>query len=298
MPRWPNFDKLFAAIEASGYIVLSGPYKEQPGWKNPYYLMVQCPEKHPAYRVDTRNFLFGKRRCKFCGRKASADKRRQSLKEISDILKADGYELLETEFRNSHQRLRVKCPVGHDWTVNIMSFKDGIRCWACSSQAPFTVDEVKEKLAVRGYTLLSGYVNSYTNIEVRCPNGHVRPMLYTNFQMGYGCGGCPNRSSKKEIELREFVRGHYPEVSDGPVTGLLPNKRFELDIWVPSLRKAIEFDGEYYHALPENRRRDLLKDSECREVGIHLLRVQSLDYIKNTETVQQRVLDFLRDTMA
>ena len=107
------------------------------------------------------------------------------------------------------------------------------------------------------------------------------------------CPWCCSKISKPEIELRDFVRLHYPDTLDKPARKLLLSKRLELDIWVPSLRRAIEFDGERWHQRPETVERDLRKDAECLQVGIRLLRVKYKDYVKNTEAVRQRVLEFL-----
>jgi len=292
MPRWPDFTKLLETLRSEGYLLIKGPVKEHEGWQFPYRVEVQCPERHPAYWVLVSNFKAGKR-CRICGIKSAADKRRQSLKDVAEIFRQEGYRLQATEFRDSHQTLPVKCPRDHDWEVNLNNFKTGTRCWACSSQAPLDIVSVRHAVEERGFELISTeYINSYTHIDVKCPRGHIRPVLYTLFQQGMGCGGCVD-PSRKEIELRQFVKELYPDTPETPIKKLLPSKRLELDIWVPSLRKAIEFDGEYHHGLPGAAERDARKDAECVQVGIKLLRVKYKDYVKNTEAVRQRVLEFL-----
>jgi len=138
------------------------------------------------------------------------------------------------------------------------------------------------------------YVNSQTHSLWECKCGYkwfANSGVMINQETW--CPVCSNKQSKKEIELRNFVRQYFPDTPDKPVKKLLPNKLFELDIWVPSLRKAIEFDGEYRHNQPESVERDARKDAECQQVGIQLLRVKYRDYVKNTDAVQQRVLEFL-----
>lgn len=48
-------------------------------------------------------------------------------------------------------------------------------------------------------------------------------------------------------------------------------KSFELDIFIPSLNCAIEYDGEIYHKFVEKDKR---KDQLCKEAGITLYRIR------------------------
>jgi len=147
-----------------------------------------------------------------------------------------------------------------------------------------------------GKCLSTEYVNVVTPLKWECACGYIWEVAALNIigKPDSWCPRCAKKQSKREIELRNFVRQHYPEVSDKPVRKLLPNKLFELDIWVPSLRKAIEFDGEWCHdRLEKDQERNARKDAECLQVGIKLMRVKYRDYIKNTAAVQQRVLEFL-----
>jgi very-short-patch-repair endonuclease len=80
--------------------------------------------------------------------------------------------------------------------------------------------------------------------------------------------------------------------------GLLLNKRLELDIYIPRLRKAIEFDGIYWHksdcAIKRGTPgRDIRKDRECIKVGITLLRIDELDFKVNPEAVYSKIKEFL-----
>lgn len=45
----------------------------------------------------------------------------------------------------------------------------------------------------------------------------------------------------------------------------------ELDVYIPSIKTAIEYDGEYWH---QNVRRDEEKNQICREHGIQLFRIR------------------------
>lgn len=52
------------------------------------------------------------------------------------------------------------------------------------------------------------------------------------------------------------------------------NKELEIDIFIPHLNFAIEYDGVYYHSSKIMINRDSYKSRICDELGIHLLRVR------------------------
>jgi very-short-patch-repair endonuclease len=76
---------------------------------------------------------------------------------------------------------------------------------------------------------------------------------------------------------------------------MLRNKRFELDIYIPSLRKAIEYDGEYWHGRPEAIGRDSKKDIQCREAGIELLRIPEEQYLKDKSGTMELIKKWLAE---
>ena len=116
---------------------------------------------------------------------------------------------------------------------------------------------------------------------------------YTNLQTKHiFCPHCFKAPiSKKEKEVLEFVKSIY----DGSV---IENDREqlngkELDIFLPSLNLAIEFDGEYWHSLENIKEKDERKNQLCEEKGIKLLRIKEEDWNGNREEVEKQIKEFL-----
>ena len=64
-----------------------------------------------------------------------------------------------------------------------------------------------------------------------------------------------------------YLRKHYPSIIDRDKT-----YGFELDIYIPDIKTAIEYDGVHWH---ENKLyQDNLKDKKCRVKGLHLIRIR------------------------
>lgn len=110
------------------------------------------------------------------------------------------------------------------------------------------------------------------------------------------CPACHPRSklkSKKELEVLEFVRSIINEpVISGSRAVIFP---FELDIWIPSMSTAIEFNGTYWHsekvllACGAHPQRDHQKYVRCREHSIRLISINEKEWDYQQEVVKSRL---------
>lgn len=111
------------------------------------------------------------------------------------------------------------------------------------------------------------------------------------------CPLCNPHWSTGEKELLEFVKGFSSGVQ------VLENYRMkdfgnlELDIYIPSLGLAVEFNGEYFHDErdPVIRDRHKRKLKACTEQGIQLAVVWENDWIKKREQVEDALVDFFKN---
>ena len=109
-----------------------------------------------------------------------------------------------------------------------------------------------------------------------------------------GCPTCARaqRRSRAEIEIYEHIRKIYPDAISSDRNAL---KHYELDIYVPSLAKAIEYDGTYWHSLPNSIARDRRKDARCVKKGVQLLRITEAEYEGNKPFALRKSEEFLRN---
>ena len=49
----------------------------------------------------------------------------------------------------------------------------------------------------------------------------------------------------------------------------------------------IEYDGDYWHSLPEMVKRDHKKDEICQQRGIRLIRIKESDWLSNKDNIKQ-----------
>ena len=111
-------------------------------------------------------------------------------------------------------------------------------------------------------------------------------------------------TSKKQIEISEFIKQSFPELSVYlDIFGLLRQEpMLELDIWIPEIRLAIEYNGIYWHdrsaynkdisdntIISKERRKDyfaFLND-------ITLIQIWEDDYLKNEQEVKNNLFDMI-----
>jgi very-short-patch-repair endonuclease len=207
---------------------------------------------------------------------------------------------------NSKTKAEWECSKGHRWKAIPNVIQQGHGCLYCNSNDTKcvlfrsnckTLDEYGHKLArenPNNIKYIGGFVNISTKAEWECNRSNHRWKAVPNdIRNGSGCPKCANCISKKEQALFVEVQKVYPEAVNNN-RRLLKNHRYELDIYVPSLKKAIEFDGNYWHSKPNAILRDTEKDIMCTEAVISLLRVKESDWDTDKDTVIKNVLEFLK----
>ena len=134
---------------------------------------------------------------------------------------------------------------------------------------------------------ISEYVANKKPIKVKCIKcGRerkigIQPLLKGSFS----CETCNNQNvSSKEKELLKFIRTIY----NGPIITSTKTiiKPLELDIYLPELKMAFEFNGNYWHStkkIKKNYHQE--KTLKCQKEKIKLFHVYEFDWDeKRTET--------------
>lgn len=103
-----------------------------------------------------------------------------------------------------------------------------------------------------------------------CPNGHsYQSVIASRTLQGTSCPIC---DSEKRTSFPEQAIGYYLEA----FTEVLYRSKIEkteMDIFLPKLNVAIEYDGSYFHSRKGSKERDAKKNEFLTKKGILLLRV-------------------------
>ena len=294
--------------------------------KNDYKLNDKIFIKHSKcnniYPVKPYKFMKGQR-CPFCYKehikKSKENKEKEKINnrtnrinnliEKFNLSNTDGsYELLSQPISyNKSVKIRHHC---YDGTINdyeIKHFSDFIRktnprrCRRCSHAKPkFTLNDIQESinnLVGDEYRIVGDYINTKTKVDMlhtKC--NRVFPVTINNFKFGGFNKGtrCPYCNAEKTIsntekEIAFFIKEIVKNKIITSDRSILTNNQ-ELDIYIPDLKIAIEFDGLYWHSdIFKNKYYHLNKTNQCEEKGIRLIHIFEDEWLNNQNLVKEKL---------
>lgn len=153
----------------------------------------------------------------------------------------------------------------------------------------FKSEYIKEKMKIT-WIEKYGVDNPRKNLNIinKCRETLIK-------RYGVACGflnGDFKNISKGESELYEFVKQIIPDAIQSDRTVINP---LELDIYIPSLNIAFEYDGDYWHSIPAMKSRDKLKDKMCKDKNIFLIRVKECEWCNNNLKTKNMIKQILND---
>ena len=89
-----------------------------------------------------------------------------------------------------------------------------------------------------------------------------------------------------EIEITDYIKTIYDRLIITNIRTIIPP--YELDIYLPDIQFALEFDGTFWHNKDEKH-----KDRLCNKLGIHLIHILEEDWISN----RNGVLNMIKETI-
>ena len=227
-------------------------------------------------------------------------RKKLTIEYVRKYIEGFGYVLLSKIYVNALSKLRVRCPKGHEYEVCFSDFKNGNRrCAICAGKKKHTIDHVRKCYKDEDHTYLSTkYKNAHTKELVQCPKGHQYEVSFDHFKNGSRCPICNNEktSSKAEIEIQELVKTLTNNVICNDRTQIVntnTGRSLELDIYLPDLKKAIEYNGIFWHSSDEAKIKDQMKVDQCKNLGIDLLVINEADYLNNEEQIKNKIKQWL-----
>ena len=178
----------------------------------------------------------------------------------------------------------------HKWKARINSradIDDAILngCPFCVGRKPSALHNLEQNypnVALEwNYKLNNKLPNQYTpssNTKVWwiCEKGHEWEATINNRTAGRNCPTCSNKSSRNEIRILTECKALFGEVLSRYKFG-----EYEVDIFIPELNVAVEYDGWYWHRNSYDK--DIKKQNKLNEKGVKLLRVREEPLPKITE---------------
>ena len=176
-------------------------------------------------------------------------------REIKEIIYNKGGKIVVGKYTDSYSVLSIECgKCKHVWDTTLRRIKKNCWCPKCAGNIKYTLDYVQNFVAERnGKCLSAEYVNGHTNMEWQCEKGHTWRTKFMYIKRGTWCPSCS--AGKSQNELREIIGQIFPSVNIFQnyrgFDWLRNKKKMEIDIWVPKLKIAIEYDGRHHFSPVE-----------------------------------------------
>lgn len=188
----------------------------------------------------------------------------------------------------SNKSVSWRCSTcGHVWSAKICNRSNGRGCPCCSNQV---VVAGKNDLATTHPALASEWHPSKNGsltprgvtygctkkVWWLCPKGHEYQATVSHRSNGTNCPKCyaGRQTSFAEQAFFYYIKKAFPDAVNR-YRDIFDNG-MELDIYIPSIHLAIEYDGIYWHKT-EKSSREREKYEICRSNGIKLIRMKESD---------------------
>ena len=195
---------------------------------------------------------------------------------------------------NSGQKVWWKCTKQHEWQATINDRNNGKGCPYCSGRFAVKgkndLQTINPILAEEWNYEKNGNLkpedfteNSGQKVWWKCTKGHEWQAIIKNRNKGQGCPIC---NSERHTSFPEYAIVYYLKKYGLKVIHSYKEQGYELDVYIPLKKVAIEYDGYLWHR--NKTKQDLKKNYKCKEDGIKLYRIReglsplndsSIDYV-------------------
>jgi len=245
---------------------------------------VICENGH-RFKISIFNFKKGNW-CKFC-----SGNYKKSIENFERLLeeKHHGSILIDNElYVDAETKHWVLCEKEHLFETCWSYINSGYWCPICGKRDKKSLYDFKKLIEEMhpGAKIIEALPlkNCRQKCRILCEKKHKFWTNYDRANKGHWCPSCVNRR-KQQNEFSSLIskKGFNVETE---ISGLLENKRFRFDCYIKEIKTALEYDGSYWHSKLKNNGRDFLKEKQCLENGINLIRTEDNLYLKNKiETV-------------
>ena len=141
------------------------------------------------------------------------------------------------------------------------------------------------------------YVSSRDKMKIICPEHGEFWQTPDSHLRGCGCPKCVNIISKPETDISEFIKTFSNEEIVNNTRNIIAP--LELDIYIPSKKVAIEYNGLKWHSEEFNKDRNyhLVKLNKCNEQGIKLIQIFEDEWLEHKEIVLSKIKHLLKENV-
>lgn len=268
----------------------NGSKKKIPLWcKDHQKFFVQLPANHMVLGQG----------CPDCGL-AIKDAKRRKADPVADFRKVHGgkYDYSKMVYANVQTKIEIVCPMHGSFWQKPNAHLTGHGCPACELDRRQETGKVRTATYVETYASRAAAVHkgAYSIIKMpthshdwatfHCPkHGEFTQQAHSHL-MGTGCPDCGKRPSYTQKELAAFIESLGVEIEHDNRT-VLGGKH--IDVWVPSKRIGIEYNGSYWHTESRVGNKHREKYDAATAAGARLIHLFDFEWLERREAVENRL---------
>lgn len=212
---------------------------------------------------------------------------------------SDLYNYSKVDYKGYHKKVIIGCKIHGDFEQRAFAHIKGHGCPKCFGTFNKTNEKfLEESKKIHGDKFdysKTFYENRRKEVTITCRKHGDFKQLPPNHLKGNGCPICNRRVSIPEIELQTFVRSLNFEVETNTMK-IISN--LELDVFLPELNKAIEFNGMWWHYDKKNKYGKskgyhAMKAKAFKEKGVRILFLREDLWKTKKEKMKNIILKFL-----
>jgi len=232
--------------------------------------------------------------------KANITAKKDTITEANTKLGKIFQDLVYLEYKGYNELATIKNNTcGHEWQAkpkDITSKHSGFTCRICNP-IKLNLTQANERLSILFSDLeFIDYNGLQVPANIRSKTcGHTWVTTLNNITTGNTPATCPtcyprvSRVSKGEKEVLDYIKSIYSGwVIENDRLNISP---YELDIVIPDLGIAIEYNGDYFHS--DNRSILTLLDKSNMLQDMQLIHIFESEWLNKQEIVKSRIASIL-----
>ena len=243
--------------------------------------------------------------CEKCGIIKRSDKLRTNKEDLINNLTDKYVELLDfskSKYVDLYTNIEVICDKHGKFLQKPYLLLKSNGCKKCIQENKKYWNKISERDSIEIANKVHDFKYKYDDIKfnkvtdkvvIECKkHGKYKQIWHEHYKYGKGCPKCVHHISKPEIQIQDFLKNLNIEIQTNK-RGIIGRK--ELDIHIPELKKAIEFNGLYWHYSDKYfvPGKHAHKSNLCREKGIQLLHIREDLWKKDPEKMKLIIEKFI-----
>jgi len=260
-------------------------------------IKIICNKHNISFWQEPVNHLRGNKKCVLCG---------GNVETLNDFLvkakhkHGNKYNYSKAEYVNSKTKITIICPKHGEFEQFPYNHIRGKGCPSCG------IESTKNKLTLSNKEFINkakiihsnkygydygDYINMTHKYNVTCPiHGEFKQLPYDHLSEKKK-KKCSLLYNKSENEVKEYIKSLNFSIIENNRTLISP---FELDIYIPSKKIAIEYDGLYWHSeLYKDKNYHLNKTELAKSKGVKLIHIFEDEWLNKKNIVKSRLKNIL-----